>query len=224
MDDDDAAAAYLRVMAELAGLSAERTAQRAEVERWYDGQRAASRRTVAEAEDQAQSAHARAQDARALVAEVDAEAGAPLAALRAQLGHAARRLGDPPAPSAAPPADADPRELLADADELLARARQPRSLPGWAYPALVVFGVLGAGVHRRGSVRAAPPRRSGRRRSRRRAAGPGAHHRAARSVAGLAPAKLLAERRGALDAGAVSALVVPGLATAGVLLVLLSSG
>ncbi|HWH00913.1 MAG TPA: hypothetical protein VNV66_16725 [Pilimelia sp.] len=213
---------YAETMAALAGLDAERARRRDEVHAWYAGQCAAVRRAADEAAAALAAAEEEYRAARLAVEKVDAEAGHLWAVLASRLGHAARRLGEPPAPALAAAEGADPWVLLEQVRDELRRARHPRTLPGWAYAALVFFGVCGAGLT---AALAQGLRRA--------AEATGGDLAVALPVlalivallgpvVGLVPAKALSDRRGAtLDAGAVAVVLLVGLATAGGLAVLL---
>jgi hypothetical protein len=217
MPEDD----YARLMRELAEAGAEAQRRRDEARQWYERQRAAAEDAVRQAQREASAAARQAAEANADVTDVDAEAAQLWSALGRHLGASARKLGEPPAP--APPGERDdPHRLLDGVRELLDAATRDRTLPRSAYPVLVLFGVLGAGL--------AAAIAHGLRIAGREAGGElgvglpvvalivallGA-------AAGLVPAKRYADRRGAgLDTAAVAAVVLAGLVTAGVLLAVL---
>ncbi|WP_319464044.1 hypothetical protein [Micromonospora sp. RTP1Z1] len=133
--------AQLRRLAELTGRVA---SQRAEAHTWYDQQCAAADRAVTEAAAQVRRAEAELAEARELVERVDAEAAHLWQQLRVRLGGGARRLGDPPGP--AQDATGDPVPLLRGVRELLDRTRQPGELPGSVNPLLALCGVGGSVV------------------------------------------------------------------------------
>ncbi|TDB79982.1 MULTISPECIES: hypothetical protein [unclassified Micromonospora] len=211
----DTYAAHVRRLAELTGRVA---TQRAEAQAWYDQQCAAAERAVAEADEQLRRAEAELAEARSLADRVDAEVTHLWAELRGRLGLGARRLGPPPGP--ARDATGDPVDALRTVRDLLDRAGQPGELPGSANPLLALCGVAGALLAY--------------------ALGVGARAVGARyggdlavgmpvlalvvtllgPLAGLAPAKRLADRRHALLGPRPAAIVlVAGLATTVTLLV-----
>jgi hypothetical protein len=137
--------AYGQVMARLAELRAAVAAAQAEADQWYERQVAAAGAAVDEATAAAAQAAEELATAQAALQITDAEAAHLWRQLAARIGAPGARLGStpPPTPSAAP---ADPDQLLAGVRDLLVRARQPRSLPGWAYPVLGLLGALGAAL------------------------------------------------------------------------------
>lgn len=135
---------YAAQIRRLAELTARVAAQRAEAHTWYAQQCAAADRAVAEATEQVRRAEAEAAEARDLVERVDAEASHLWGQLRARIGAGGRRLGDPPGPTR--DATGDPLPLLHGVRELLDRTRQPGELPGSANPLLVLCGIGGSVV------------------------------------------------------------------------------
>lgn len=135
---------YAAQIRRLAELTARVATQRAEAHTWYAQQCAAADRAVAEATEQVRRAEAAAAEARELVERVDAEAAHLWGQLRARIGTGGRRLGDPPGP--ARDASGDPVPLLHGVRELLDRARQPGELSGSANPLLLACGIGGAVV------------------------------------------------------------------------------
>ncbi|MFF5173500.1 hypothetical protein ACFY3U_12770 [Micromonospora sp. NPDC000089] len=133
----DTYAAHVRRLAELTGRV---HAQRAEAQAWHDQQCAAAARAAAEADEQLRQAEGEAAAARTLLERVDAEVGHLWGELRTRLG--ARRLGQPPAP--APDVTGDPVPLLRGVRELLDRTGQRGELPAAVNPLLVLCGVAGA--------------------------------------------------------------------------------
>ncbi|MFJ8578159.1 hypothetical protein [Micromonospora sp. NPDC093277] len=131
-------AAQLRRLAELTTRVA---AQRTEAHTWYAQQCAAADRAVAEATEQVRRAEAEAAEARELVDRVDAEAGHLWGELRSRV-RSGGRLGDPPGP--ARDATGDPVPRLHGVRDLLDRIRQRGELPGSANPLLVGCGVGGS--------------------------------------------------------------------------------
>ncbi|MFC4147771.1 hypothetical protein ACFO0M_16055 [Micromonospora mangrovi] len=212
----DTYAAQLRRLAE---LTARVATQRAEAHDWYAQQCAAAERAVAEATEEVRRAEAAVVEARELVERVDAEATHLWQQLRLRLGGGGRRLGDPPGP--ARDAEGDPVPLLRGVRELLDRTRQPGELPGSVNPLLAFCGIggsvaayaLGAGARAVG-------------------AGSGGDLAVGMPVLalvvtlvgpllGLAPARLLADRRHAvLGPRPIIVVLVAGLLTTIALLVL----
>ncbi|MBW4700763.1 MULTISPECIES: hypothetical protein [unclassified Micromonospora] len=135
----DTYAAHVRRLAELTGRVA---AQRAEAQAWHDQQCAAAQRAVAQASAQLRDAEQEATDARSMLERVDTEVGHLWAELRSLLG--TRRLGDPPGP--ARDVTGDPVPLLHGVRELLDRTGQRGELPGSVNPLLALCGVAGAVV------------------------------------------------------------------------------
>ncbi|MEU7956900.1 MULTISPECIES: hypothetical protein [Micromonospora] len=135
----DTYAAHVRRLAELTGRVA---AQRAEAQAWHDQQCAAAERAVAQATTQLRDAEQEVVDARSMLERVDAEVGHLWAELRSRLG--TRRIGDPPGP--ARDVTGDPVPLLRGVRELLDRTGQRGELPGSVNPLLALCGVAGAVV------------------------------------------------------------------------------
>ncbi|MEV0940864.1 hypothetical protein [Micromonospora wenchangensis] len=135
----DTYATHVRRLAELTGRVA---AQRAEAQAWHDQQCAAAERAVAQATAQLHDAEQEVVDARSMLERVDAEVGHLWAELRSRLG--SRRPGDPPGP--ARDVAGDPVPLLRGVRELLDRAGQRGELPGSVNPLLALCGVAGAVV------------------------------------------------------------------------------
>ncbi|MEU4474042.1 hypothetical protein [Micromonospora sp. NPDC023888] len=131
-------AAQLRRLAELTARVGE---QRAEAHTWYERQCAAAERAVADAAEQVQHAEVELVEAREEQERVDAEVAHLWQQVRARLG--ARRLGGPPAPANRGGAT-DAVLLLTRARDLLDRAGQPGELPGSVNPLLALCGVAGA--------------------------------------------------------------------------------
>ncbi|WP_422751850.1 hypothetical protein [Micromonospora sp. WMMD708] len=209
----DTYAAHVRRLAELTGRVA---AQRAEAQAWHDQQCAAAERAVAQATAQLRDAEQEVVDARSMLERVDAEVGHLWAELRSRLG--TRRPGDPPGP--ARDVSGDPVPLLRGVRELLDRAGQRGELPGSVNPLLALCGVAGAVVaYALGAVARAVGERHG---------GDLAVGMPVLAlvvtllgpVAGLAPAKRLADRRHALLGPRPLAIVlVTGVLTTVLLLV-----
>ncbi|MEV0723410.1 hypothetical protein AB0I37_11615 [Micromonospora purpureochromogenes] len=135
----DTYAAHVRRLAELTGRV---RAQRAEAQDWHDQQCAAAERAVAEATAQLRRAETEVAEARSMVERVDAEVGHLWAELRGRLGLGGRRLG--PAPGPARDAAGDPVSSLRGVRELLDRAGQPGELPASVNPLLALCGLAGA--------------------------------------------------------------------------------
>jgi hypothetical protein len=132
--------AQLRRLAELAARVRE---QREEARDWYDQQRAAADRAVAESADEVNQAERELAAAREAQERVDAEVAVLWQELNSRLGGGGRRAGAPPTP--APEATCDPVALLEGVRDLLRRTRQPGELPGNLNPLLALCGV-GGGV------------------------------------------------------------------------------
>ncbi|SCF23132.1 hypothetical protein [Micromonospora mirobrigensis] len=135
---------YAAQVRRLADLTARVARQRDEAHAWYDQQCAAAQRAVIDAQEQVRHAEAELAQARELQERVDAEAAHLWQQLRGRLGVGARRLGDPPAPTRE--ASGDPVPLLRGVRELLDRAGQPGELPASVNPVLALCGVAGAAV------------------------------------------------------------------------------
>ncbi|MET8203122.1 hypothetical protein [Micromonospora taraxaci] len=130
--------AQLRRLAELTARVAE---QRAEAHTWYERQCEAADRAVAEAAEQLQDAEVELVAAREQQERVDAEVAHLWQQARSRLG--VRRLGGPPVPANGVAAT-DPVPMLAKVRDLLDRAGQPGELPGSVNPLLALCGVAGA--------------------------------------------------------------------------------
>lgn len=136
----DPGRSYAASLRELAARNARAQAQRDEAHTWYERQCVAADRAVRDARQQLERAEAELIEATEQVELVDTEAAHLWHVLRARLGF--RRLGDPPGP--APGATGDPLVLLNGVRELLERLRHPGELPSSANPLLVLCGVLSA--------------------------------------------------------------------------------
>ncbi|RKN48640.1 hypothetical protein [Micromonospora endolithica] len=211
MNEPVTSESYAAQIRRLADLTARVHAQRAEAHAWYEQQCAAARRAVDEAQAQLDAAERELVDAREEQERVDAEANRLWQELRARIG-GSRRTGGPPAP--APDASGDPTVLLAGVRDLLRRTGQPGDLPGSVNPLLALCGIGAALVaYALGSAaRAAGDRYGG-------------DLAVALPVlalvvtllgplAGLVPAKVLADRRHALlGPRPVAVVLVAGLVT-----------
>ena len=210
---------YAELIRRLADTTARMDAERAEAQGWYAGQCAGAERAVRDAEQAVRRAEAELAAAREESERTDAEVLHLWQTLRDRLGAAAGRIGDPPVPTAGAPTD--PTTLLDGVRDLLDRTRQPGELPSSVQPLLAIFGVLGAAVaYALGFAARAAGIRYG---------GDLAVGMPVLSVVvtlfgplvGLAPAKLLADRRHAgLDPRAVTVVVVAGVLTTGTLFAL----
>ncbi|GAA3782441.1 hypothetical protein [Micromonospora maritima] len=140
MNEPVSSETYSAQIRRLAELTARVSAQRAEAHTWYAEQVAAADRAVADAAEQVRQAQAEVAEARRMVDRVDGEVTHLWGQLRARLG--VRRLGDPPGP--ARDAAGDPVPLLRGVRELLERTGQPGELPGSVNPLLIACGVGGA--------------------------------------------------------------------------------
>ncbi|GAB3808200.1 hypothetical protein [Micromonospora zhanjiangensis] len=211
---------YATLLRRLAELTARVDAQRAEAHAWYEAQCAAAERAV----DAAGHAVRRADKALAAAQEewegTESEAAHLWEALRGRIGLSGRRIG--PAPGPVPGSTADPATLVAGVRDLLDRTRRPRDLPSSANPALVLFGVLGAAA---ASALGFAARLTGHRYGGDLAVGLpvlGLVVTLLGPVVGVAPAKLLADRRHAtLGPRPIIVVVLAGLVTTGALFAVL---
>lgn len=210
---------YRQLLIELAELTGRVRAQRAEAEQWYERQCAAAERAVRSAEKALAAAENALQDAWQEVEQTEAEAAHLWQALGNRLG-VSRRLGEPPIP--APGAPADPATLLAGVRDLLERTRHPGELSSSMHPLLAVFGIVAAAAAYGVSLLA---RWAGTRYGGDLAVGLpvlGLLVALIGPVAGLVPAKLLADRQHAsLDVRAVAVVLFSGVLTTGLLFALL---
>ncbi|MFI2713707.1 hypothetical protein ACH495_26650 [Micromonospora sp. NPDC018662] len=142
MNEPVSSETYTAQIRRLAELTARVAAQRAEAHTWYAQQVAAAERAVAEAGEQVRLAEAELAEAQRMVDRVDGEVTHLWAQLRARLGGGTRRLGDPPGPVRG--AAGDPVPLLRGVRELLDRTGTPGELPGSVNPLLIACGVGGA--------------------------------------------------------------------------------
>ncbi|MFG1842532.1 hypothetical protein [Micromonospora sp. NPDC049175] len=141
MNEPVASETYAAQLRRLADLTARVGEQRAEAHTWYERQCAAAERAVADATEQVQDAEVELVEAREQQERVDAEVAHLWQQVRTRLG--ARRLGGPPAPAASG-GGTDAVVLLTRARDLLDRAGQPGELPGSVNPLLALCGVAGA--------------------------------------------------------------------------------
>lgn len=138
---------YEDAMARLASRYASVDARRAEADDWYERQVAAAARAETEAEAALAAAEAELAAARALVDRIDHEAEELWSRTVRLLGAAARVFGGPPPPSALPPSETyNPDQLLESTRDLLDKAWRPGRMPTSAYPLLMLWSALGAGV------------------------------------------------------------------------------
>ncbi|MFI6763168.1 hypothetical protein ACIBF5_28960 [Micromonospora sp. NPDC050417] len=210
---------YAGLIRQLADVTARMEAERAEAESWYASQCAGAERAVRDAEQAVRRAETELASAGQEAELTDAEVLHLWQTLRDRLGAGARRIGDPPVPTPGPPTD--PSLLLEGVRDLLDRTRHPGELPASSHPLLAVFGALGAalaytlgfaaraaGVRYGGDLAVGMPVLS----LVVTLLGP---------LVGLAPARLLADRRHAgLDPRAVTVVVVAGALTTGTLFAL----
>ncbi|WP_089157852.1 hypothetical protein [Micromonospora sp. NBS 11-29] len=133
---------YTAQIRRLAELTARVSAQRAEAHGWYAEQVAAAERAVAEAAEQVRAAEAEVAEAQRMVDRVDGEVTHLWAQLRDRIGGGPRRLGDPPGPVR--DAAGDPVPLLRGVRELVQRTGAPGELPGSVNPLLIACGIGGA--------------------------------------------------------------------------------
>ncbi|WP_433133650.1 hypothetical protein ACQPWW_16410 [Micromonospora sp. CA-240977] len=141
MNEPVASETYAAQLRRLAELTARVGEQRAEAHTWYERQCAAAERAVADAAEQVRYAEVELVEAREQQERVDAEVAHLWQQVRTRLG--ARRLGGPPAPANSGGAT-DAVVLLTRARDLLDRAGQPGELPGSVNPLLALCGVAGA--------------------------------------------------------------------------------
>ncbi|MEU7755181.1 hypothetical protein AB0B57_24575 [Micromonospora sp. NPDC049101] len=141
MNEPVASETYAAQLRRLAELTARVQEQRAEAHTWYERQCAAAEQAVADAAEQVQDAEVELVEAREQQERVDAEVAHLWQQVRTRLG--ARRLGGPPAPANGGEAT-DAVLLLTRARDLLDRAGQPGELPGSVNPLLALCGVAGA--------------------------------------------------------------------------------
>lgn len=208
---------YTRLVQELAQLAASVDEQIAEADGWLEQRRAAAKRAVDRAELAVRRAEEAVSAASRAVEVVDAEVGRLWREVTRRFS--LRRPPDPPVPT--PGSAAHPEALLDGVRELLDRARQPGTLPRVVYPLLALVGVLGATA---AYLLALAARLSGDRYGGELALGMpvlGLVVALLGPVVGLAPAKVLADRRNAvLDAKAVAVVLVSGSAVTATLLTL----
>ncbi|MFI7578616.1 hypothetical protein [Micromonospora sp. NPDC049497] len=141
MNEPVTSESYAAQIRRLADLTARVRAQRAEAHAWYEQQCAAARHAVDQAQAQVGAAERELVNARESHELIDAEANQLWQELRGRLG-GGRRLGGPPA--ATPGATGDPALLLAGVRDLLRRTGQPGDLPGSVNPLLALCGIGGA--------------------------------------------------------------------------------
>ncbi|GAB3146347.1 hypothetical protein GCM10027290_27910 [Micromonospora sonneratiae] len=133
---------YARLLSQLAEVTAYADAQRAEADTWYERQCAGAERALRAAQEAVRDAEAEFTAATEQVEIVDAEVAHLWQVLGGRLGSGTRRLGRPPGP--APGATAEPGALLDGVRQLLDRTKQPGELPSSVHPLLAFFGLLGA--------------------------------------------------------------------------------
>ncbi|WBB76791.1 hypothetical protein O7602_15165 [Micromonospora sp. WMMD1128] len=142
MNEPVSSETYSAQIRRLAELTARVSAQRSEAHTWYAQQVSAADRAVAEAAEAVRRAEAEVTAAQRMVDRVDGEVTYLWAQLRDRLGMSVRRLGDPPGP--ARDVAGDPVPLLRGVRELLERTGTPGELPGSVNPLLIACGVGGA--------------------------------------------------------------------------------
>ncbi|AVT28624.1 MULTISPECIES: hypothetical protein [unclassified Plantactinospora] len=215
-------AGYAQAIRRLAELTGRAEAERAEADAWYERQCAAAERAVRDAEQAVRRAEAEVADAQQEVDRTEAESIHLWSILRGQFGAADRRVGEPPVPRNGVGVPADVEALLDGVRELLDRARKPGELPSATRPLLALFGVLGAAAAYALGLAA---RTVGDRYGGDLAVGMpvlGLLVTLLGPVVGLAPARVLADRRHAgLDVRSALVVVVAGLVTTGALFGLL---
>jgi hypothetical protein len=219
MPDDS----YRLLVARLARLQAAYSAEQEQLRTWYDQQCAAAVAAVEAATVAVTEAGAAKEAADSLVQSTDMEAYRLWRLVRDRVGPIRGRFSErAPEPSGKVDPGEDPAQWLHKAQERLDSAvRTPRTVAGWVYPVLVLFGAAGAGLGY--------------------AAAQGARWWALRTggdvaafapviqqvlfvvtpFVGLVPARILGDRQGAkLDVGTVGVVVVTGLLALGALLLL----
>ena len=210
---------YGRLMRRLAEASGRVAAQRSEADAWYERQCDRAEAAVRDAAETMRRAEAELAASRDVVERTDAEVAHLWQTLRGRLGPAARRAASPPVPVA--DAEADPAVLLDGVRDLLERVRRPGELPGSAQPLMALFGIFGAAAS---YGLGAAARGVGDRYGGDLAVGMPVLALVVTllgPVVGLAPAKLLADRRHAgLEVRAVVVVLVAGLLTTAALLAL----
>lgn len=214
---DDSYEGLVRALEE---LNARVEAQRDEARTWYVQQCATAEQAVRRAEQQLRRAERELAVATEQAELTEGEAAHLWHLLRGRLGISAGRMGAPPAPVGGAPTD--PATLLDGVRDLVERARRRGEFPPSANPLLVGCGVLGAVT---ASALGAAARAVGARYGGDLAVGMPVLALVVTllgPVAGLAPAKLLAERRHvALGPRPVTLVVVAGVVATILLLVLL---
>ena len=216
---DRVADSYAPLIHRLAEVTGRADAERSEADTWYEQQCARAERAVQDAEQAVRNAEAEVAAAQEEVESTDAEVAHLWRTLVGRIGAAARGVGDPPVPTKG--ASSGTEALLDGVRELLERARRPGELPSSTQPLLAIFGMLGAAT---AYVLGSAARAAGARYGGDLAVGLpvlGLLVTLLGPVIGLAPAKLLADRRHAgLDVRAVLLVVVAGLITTGALFAL----
>lgn len=138
---------YQDAMERLASRYASVDARRAEADDWYERQLAAAARAEGEAEAALAAAETELTAARTLVERVDREAEELWGRTVRLLGSAARIFDGPPPPIVLPPGNAhNPDQILDDTRRDLEKWARPGRMPPKAYPLLMLWSALGAGV------------------------------------------------------------------------------
>ncbi|GAB2949516.1 hypothetical protein GCM10027280_42620 [Micromonospora polyrhachis] len=211
---------YAGLIRQLAEVAAHAEAQRTEAETWYERQCVGAERALRTAQAAVRQAETEVAAAAEEVETVDAEAAHLWQVLGGRLGSGTRRLGSPPGPARG--ATADPATLLDGVRQLLDRAKQPDELPSSTHPLLALFGILGAAAAYALGLAA---RLVGDRYGGDLAVGMPVLALVVTllgPLVGLAPAKLLADRRHAvLGPRPVAVVLIAGLVGTGVLFALL---
>ncbi len=207
---------YAELIRQLAAVTGRADAERAEAQTWYERQCAGADRAVREATEAVRLAEAEFAAAQEELERTDSEVAHLWQTLRGRLGSASRRAGDPPVPTKG--AVSSPAALLDGVRDLLERTRKRGELPSSTQPLLALFGVLGAAAAYALGMAA---RIAGARYGGDLAVGMpvlGLVIILLGPVVGLAPAKLLADRRHAgLDIRAIVVVLITGVLTTGVL-------
>ncbi|SCL35868.1 hypothetical protein GA0070616_5338 [Micromonospora nigra] len=144
MNEPVTSESYAAQLRRLAELTTRVRQQRDEAQEWYAQQCAAADRAVADADDELHRAEQELVAAREEQERVETEAAVLWQELNARLGGGGRRAGTPPGP--ADGATGDPTPLLEGVRDLLRRTRQPGELPSAVNPLLALYGVAGAVV------------------------------------------------------------------------------
>jgi hypothetical protein len=139
--------AYQDAMERLASRYASVDARRAEADDWYERQLAAATRAEGEAESALAAAETELAAARTLVERIDREAEELWGRTVRRLGTAASRHGGVPSPVTLAAGESyNPDQVLEGTRDLLDKEWRPGKMPASAYPLLMLWSALGAGV------------------------------------------------------------------------------